>query len=254
MINGALGLKTGFFSEYRYMDSVVPLARYPAVELECESSDYAERITALAVNDFSDPFWQRHTSHLGRIDAAVAYTMVKLARPEKIIEIGSGRSTQVLARAVVENGSGSITCIDPAPRISIDDLPVEFHRRTLLPSDAEMIADLSPGDILYIDSSHILHPGTDVDMQLNLLFPRLAKGVIVHVHDIFLPYDYPPVWASRGWNEAIGVAAWIAAGGFDVLFPVHYALIQHAATMQNALGDLAEAVPFAGGSFWMRKR
>ena len=77
----------------------------------------------------------------------------------------------------------------------------------------ETLPDLAPGDVLSIDSSHILMPGTDVDILLNRVLPALPAGVLVHIHDVFLPDDYPPAWSWRGYNEQLGVAALVQGGG-----------------------------------------
>ena len=70
------------------------------------------------------------------------------------------------------------------------------------------------GDVLFIDSSHILMPGSDVDLLLNRVLPRLPAGVLIHIHDIFLPFDYPPVWGWRAYNEQQGVLPLLATGAY----------------------------------------
>lgn len=199
---------------------------------------------------------------MGPVDAVVDYSVLRAIGPNKVIEIGSGRSTQVLVRAIadlpmpenrLDTEGREIICIDPQPRLSIDGLPVGFLRRTLNEGDVELAKSLEADDVLFIDSSHILQPGTDVDIEFNLIFPELKPGVVVHIHDIFLPFSYPERWEPRGWNEACGLAPWIAAGAFEVLFPTHYMLVERAEEMRAALPDFAPCEPYAGGSFWIRK-
>lgn len=253
MLLGAFGHPTGFFAQYAWMDGVTPLKRYPAVERACAEADVTPVIEAMRNADYDAGFWRVETVHQSAIDTMIMYAVVRAFRPKRILEIGSGRSTQVLAKALLDIGEGgSITCIDPAPRLSIDDLPVTFHRRVLSEADTELASALGPGDILFIDSSHILQPGTDCDIQQSLMFPALAAGVIVHVHDIFLPFSYPENWQRRNWNEACGIATWIASGGFEVVFPNHF-LLRTAPDRLPLPEDVARH-PYASGGMWLRKR
>jgi len=254
-IKDAIGQKAGFFVQYDYAASVSRLEFYPAVAELCAQVDLAPVLAQLdseAVR--TDPFFRDRTGHLDTLDALIDYAVVRWARPAHIIEIGSGRSTHVLSRAVADNGTGAITCIDPAPRLDIDALPVTMHRRLASLDDVALVAELAPNDILFIDSSHILQPGTDCDIEFNLMFPALKSGVIVHVHDIFLPFAYPPNWYPRNWNEACGLAPWILSGAFEVVFPTYYATQETAGQLYAAMPDYTRRGPYAGGSFWLRKR
>jgi hypothetical protein len=129
-----------------------------------------------------------------------------------------------------------------------------FAQRPLSPQDAELTMQLESGDILYIDSSHILQPGTDVDIELNLMFPSVQPGVFVHVHDIFLPWGYPPSWNTRNWNEVSGIIPWVASGAFEIVLPSYF-------VAQTRTNDLRGVIPalmardqdLAPGGFWMRK-
>lgn len=251
-----LGLKSGFFIQYGYMPSVKPIAYYAAFAERCAKADLAPILAELDHDDVrTDPFFQESTSHMGTLDALVDYATVRWAKPKRIIEIGSGRSTHVLNRAIADNGDGGqITCIDPAPRLDISALPVTIHRRTASPDDVAMVSQLEANDILFIDSSHILMPGTDCDIEFNLLFPALRPGVIVHVHDIFLPYAYPPTWEPRNWNESCGLAPWVLSDAFEVIFPTYCATQERYDELYAAMPDYTVRGDYAGGSFWMRKR
>ena len=141
------------------------------------------------------------------------------------MEVGSGHSTRFMARAVRDGGLATeITSIDPAPRADIEGLGATSQLDR--PSRARVLrrSRRSPsGDILFINSSHILMPGTDVDILFNHVLPSLTRGVLVHVHDVFLPDDYPPEWEWRGYNEQLGIAALIQGRGFRLLWSSHYA-------------------------------
>jgi hypothetical protein len=138
--------------------------------------------------------------------------------------------------------------------LDISGLPVEFERRVLQVSDVELVSKLEPNDILYIDSSHILQPGSDVDIEFNILFPAIKPGVIVHVHDIHLPWGYDPSWNSKNWNEVCGLIPWILSGAFEIVFPVRYAQVVHEADLINALPDYLGPKLASGGSMWLRKK
>ena len=112
-----------------------------------------------------------------------------------------------MMRAARDGGfSVALTAIDPAPRADIEGIGATLIRSTVQGAGLAPFAELAEGDILFIDSSHILMPGTDVDMLFNHVLPALKRGVMVHVHDVFLPDDYPPEWEWRGYNEQLGIA------------------------------------------------
>lgn len=258
MLLSLVGVPRGFFVQYAYMDSIVPAMEYPAIMELCKATDLApvfDQLTKMAGAVSRDPeFWNKETQHLGLLDSAVNYAVTSLVKPARVLEIGCGRSTEILARAVLDNRlSTQITCIDPQPRLDITGLAVTFERRVLRPSDARMVSKLQPNDILYIDSSHILQPGSDVDIEFNLLFPVIQPGVIVHVHDIHLPWGYDTSWRNKEWNEVCGLMPWILSGAFEIVFPVRYAQRLHDSDLRNALPEHFGNKTLSGGSIWLRK-
>jgi hypothetical protein len=148
--------------------------------------------------------------------------------------------------------STEIICIDPSPRQSIEDLPVTFVRRVLTEADAELCATLEANDILFIDSSHIMLPGMDVDIEFNRIFAQLKPGVIVHVHDVFLPYDYPPEWRDRCWSEQNALVGWLF-GAFEIVYPGHYVIRQHGDLIDEAFAAFPICRIKDAGSIWLRK-
>ena len=148
-----------------------------------------------------------------RVDAAAAYAIVRTLRPRRIVEVGSGHSTRFLARAVADGALGTrITAIDPEPRASLEGLKVNWLRQPVQATALKVFEALAERDILFIDSSHRLERGSDVEFLLEKVLPRLAKGVRVHFHDIFLPEPYPAAWAWRRYNEQQAVAPLIGKG------------------------------------------
>ena len=192
------------------------------------------------------------------LDAAIAYTIVRHSRPDRIVEVGSGHSTRFMARAVADARAAEapswlpvFTAIDPAPRASIEALDLTLLRKTVDKAPGNLFRMLQAGDILFLDSSHILMPGSDVDLLLNHILPGLAPGVLVHVHDIFLPWDYPADWAWRGYNEQLALVPLLAFGGFEPVFASRF--VRQTRGERIAAGALGRLDPPAGpeSSLWM---
>jgi len=145
-----------------------------------------------------------------RLDAAAAYAIVRMTRPRRIVEVGSGHSTRFLARAVADGALDTeIISIDPEPRASLPTV-VHWLQMPVQACDVQLFQSLAADDILFVDSSHQVKPGSDVQFLLDQALPRLASGVHVHFHDVFLPDDYPPGWAWRRYNEQQAIARLLA--------------------------------------------
>lgn len=235
-----LGLrKQGFFIPYRYAGTIKPAEEahpaYPRLDALFRAAEPRFRETLDAMRDLSadldaiggenppEPRWRQ--DWFPGLDAAASYAVVRTRKPGRIVEIGSGHSTRFFARAVRDGGlETKITAIDPAPRADLSRLAgIDLVLSVVQDADPAVFAALEPGDILSIDSSHILMPGTDVDLLFSEVVPGLSAGVLLHIHDIFLPWPYPGDWAWRGYNEQQGVAALIGGGGWDLLWSSHYA-------------------------------
>jgi hypothetical protein len=114
---------------------------------------------------------------------------------------------------------------------------------------------LGPGDVLFLDSSHILMPGSDVDLLLNRVLPRLPPGVLVHIHDIFLPFDYPPVWGWRAYNEQLGVVPLLATGAYAPIFSsVWVSQRLGARVAESVVARLPMPTGAMATSLWLEKR
>ena len=192
-----------------------------------------------------------------RLDAAAAYALARRYKPGRIVEIGAGYSTRFLATAIAEGGFDCrLTTIDPSPRKVVNLSGIEIIETTVQEAGHAPFDDLAPGDFLIVDSSHILMPGSDVDMVLNAILPRAPRGLLVHFHDIFLPDAYPREWDWRAYNEQNAVAALLTSGdAFEVLFASHYA----ATRMPDLLaGTVISEIGLPDGVFetslWLRKR
>ena len=260
-----LGLRArGFFIPYRYADSV-EAAGYPALRPLFQAArpcfeavldaidDHAGDLRLIASGGAPARFDQ---DWFPRLDAAAAYAVVRRNAPRRIVEIGSGHSTRFMARAVRDGGLPTrITCIDPAPRAALAGTGVEHEPVLLRDADLSIFAGLEAGDVLFVDSSHIAMPGTDVDRLFLDILPRLGAGVLIHVHDVTLPDAYPASWSWRGYNEQIVVGALLQGGACELVFASHYVA---ATLLPGRTGGILSELPLLPGahetSLWLRKR
>lgn len=258
-----MSMLPGFFIPYRHAAAVRPAA-YPALEPVFSAALPAMTRILAAVERCADrlealqgpppvPRWNQ--DWFPRLDGAALYAMVQLARPRRVLEIGSGHSTRFLAQAAADAGGGTaITCIDPEPRADLAGLPVDLRRRLLEPEDVDLAANLDAGDILFVDSSHLAVPGSDVDLVLNHLLPSLRPGVLVHFHDIFLPDPYPEGWAWRGYGEQLAVACLLHGGNWRPHFASRFLVTRRP---QDLATGVVARLPLLEGalesSLWLEK-
>jgi len=144
-------------------------------------------------------------------DSLVLYTLVHDTKPKRFVEIGSGATTAMARRAALNAGHDMhITSIDPKPRASIDaicDVVIRDGLETL--ADLSVFDELEAGDIVFLDGSHRAFMNSDVTVFFIDVLPRLKPGVVVHVHDILLPWDYPSDMKHWHWNEAYMLAVYL---------------------------------------------
>jgi hypothetical protein len=108
--------------------------------------------------------------------------------------------------------------------------------------------------VLFVDSSHILMPGSDVDLLFNRVLPDLPAGIVVHIHDIMLPDDYPPPWAWRNYNEQLAVVPLLAGGNYVPLFASHFVRTRLAGRLSDSVVATLPAHPDSfPTSLWLRK-
>jgi len=193
-------------------------------------------------------------------DVLVAYCMVRHFQPRRIIEVGSGFSSLVLGQAAAKNKSSALICIDPFPHEFIRKSNSIPALRSLIETkvqdvDVEFFSQLESGDILFIDSSHTVKTGGDVNYLFLEVLPRLKAGVIVHVHDIFFPFEYRRDWVLeefRFWTEQYLLQAFLIFNPeFEVLMANSYLNHYHLPDLKAAFPHLRRWI---GGSFWMRRK
>jgi hypothetical protein len=194
-------------------------------------------------------------------DAAILYGMVRGLAPSRVVELGSGQSTLIMARAARENAAEGrplvLESFDPYPGVAQPPLPglAALERVPAQEVPLPVFEALGAGDVLFVDTTHTVKLGSDVNHIVLEVLPRLRPGVIVHLHDIFLPFEYPRVWPERYglyWSEQYLVQAFLAfSSGYEVLAAVHALQRQRSGAMRELLpAAVGERV---GAAFWVRR-
>jgi predicted O-methyltransferase YrrM len=207
-------------------------------QLEADSSEYSRNAA------FGGP------------DGAMLYSVIRKYKPRRMIEIGAGASTLLSCAALKKNGKDyKFTTIDPYPAAYLSgrsDLEILPHEVETLPFS--LFSELEADDILFIDSSHTVRIGGDVLFEMLDIIPRLKDGVVIHIHDIFLPNHYPREWILDrhvGWTEQYLVQAFLS---FNKAFQILWGFNMMQVAQPNLLIEkFAQDVELDGASLWLRK-
>jgi predicted O-methyltransferase YrrM len=193
-------------------------------------------------------------------DAESYYSLIRHFKPRSIVEIGSGQSTLVALKAIAANTAEdqtytcSITCVEPYEMPWLEQVGVTVVRERVETVAFERFAALGSGDMLFIDSSHVIRPYGDVLREFQAIVPRLAPGVLVHVHDIFTPRDYPEHWLReerRLWNEQYLLESFLAFNSrFEVICAANWLKHNHWDAFSRSFPVTTQA--HEPGAFWMR--
>jgi hypothetical protein len=213
-----------------FKSSLEPFFNHPSLE----------SISSSKQNEF-DFFWDNVYFPSG--DARTLYAMLGYLNPSKMIDVGVGNSTKMARKAINDFSLRTkIISIDPSPRTSIHQVTDAHIQESVTKVDTKLFGRLKAGDILFIDGSHVTHCGTDVPHYALNILPELKSGVYVHIHDIFLPWEYYEDFRIRHYNEQHVVGAFISCQAcWEIVFPVHY---------MNREG----VIPYGGGSLWILKK
>lgn len=193
-------------------------------------------------------------------DASMLARMLLQLKPSRIIEVGSGHSSAIITDLMKLNyWKLSLTCIEPFPDRLIEVMGNSINSLELIKSrvqdvDIEIFLELEAGDLLFIDSSHVLKAGSDVNFLFNKVFPRLRPGIVIHIHDIFKGFEYPSKWLQEGraWTEAYLLRSFLMFNNsFTVIFwPQILSMME-----RNLYSDFGEGIQnfVPGSSFYMIK-
>tara|TARA_B100000315_G_scaffold237999_1_gene255344 strand:+ start:567 stop:1337 length:771 start_codon:yes stop_codon:yes gene_type:complete len=195
----------------------------------------------------------------GHSDAIVLTCMMRKYTPGTVIEIGSGFSSAVMLDVnglFFDNGI-NLTFVEPYPeRLHSLVKPTdryEIHQRGVQDVSLDVFSGLGDGDILFIDSSHVSKYGSDVNDIFFRILPSLAKGVIVHVHDISWPFEYPEAWVRQGraWNESYLLRAFLQHNNaFEILYFNAFMAHRHRDLIDRTMPLMLHET---GGSIWLRR-
>jgi predicted O-methyltransferase YrrM len=198
-------------------------------------------------------------------DGTTLHCMLRHFQPKRVIEVGSGYSSACTLETAERFLSEDIqlTFIDPRPKLLNQLFSVEPPKRKveILPSIVQDIPlttfdALEKDDILFIDSTHVMKTASDVNYEFLEILPRLKSGVVVHIHDIFWPFEYPDRWTleeNRSWNEIYALRAFLAFNyAFEIIYFSDYfwrfhreELVRNAPWLNRKSG---------GGNIWLRRR
>ena len=206
--------------------------------------------------DPSLPRW--NNGYLPGLDIIGIYTILARFKPKRYVEIGSGNSTRIAHKAFTEQGlSTEFITIDPKPGLEVDQLPNRILRQPFKNIDFDFASELNANDVLYVDNSHRILPNSDSMVFFLEILPRIKRGVIVHIHDIYLPYDYPQFMCKRFYSEQYGLAMFLLANPqkYEPILPNYF--ISEDKELSKMIAPIwdhenLKNVERHGGSFWMR--
>lgn len=212
--------------------------------------------------------WSRYTNprngFFGLADGAVYYSILRTLRPKTIVEVGAGFTSAIAldARDQYEDQDQALhdlqlIVIDPNPERLYELVRDQDYRQLTIHRDLvqnvpiELFDALEKDDILFIDSSHVSKKGSDVNWLFFEVLPRLRPGVIVHIHDIFFPFDYPDAWHDHGFNETYVLQAFLNHNNvYQIMFYNSWFWQEHADIVNHHSPEAALGNP---GSIWLRK-
>ena len=205
------------------------------------------------------PFW--NNGWLPMLDALSLMHYVTCQKPQMYCEIGSGNSTKFVKYAIdYFELDTRIISIDPSPRAEIDTIVDEVIRERLEEVDTAILGQLGETDILFFDGSHRCFQNSDVNVFFLEVLPSLNPDVLIGIHDIFLPRDYPPAWLERYYNEQYLLGVYLLCEKAEVIFPANYVAHNYQNELMNNLSDKIGKTPkllekgIGGTSFWFKKK
>jgi len=233
----------------------------PAAQLAFAQAELARFTTEFGPGP---PRWHERNSYYETGDAEIAYAMVRHLRPARVVELGSGFSTMVLAHALERNRAegtpARLAAFNPYPPQSLAGgvEGLDLHAPVAAQDVPEQeFAALAAGDVLFVDTSHTVKLGGDVNRIVLEVLPELAANVVVHFHDIWLPYEYHPTLVREMrmyWNEQYLLQAFLSMNpGYEVLFATRAVAAGHPDAFRRLVPGFDERELYPS-SFWIRRR
>jgi hypothetical protein len=205
-------------------------------------------------------FYNNGTFEAG--DAEFYYSVIRQFRSATVVEIGAGYSSLIAARALAKNQQEAgdyryrHICIEPHENPWLESIGAEVIRLRLEDVDRDMFRALRMNDILFIDSSHVIRPQGEVLIEYLEILPQLQRGVLVHIHDVFTPRDYPNAWVIdevRLWNEQYLVEAFLTGNSrFRVIGALNYLKHKYPQQLYRCFPVLAANPSHEPGSLWLQ--
>ncbi len=200
--------------------------------------------------------------YFGHADGYWLYAFLRHFKPKRVVEVGSGFSSCLMLDAKDHYLKDvQLTFIEPNPERLLSVIKPQERRNIRLLQDLVQNVDtacfqeLEAGDILFVDNSHVGKLGSDVLYLFHTILPQLKSGVIIHLHDIFFPFEYPREWIENGhlaWNECYFLRSFLQYNtSFEVLLFGHWFGLKHVDLLEQHTPICAKNI---GGSFWMRKK
>jgi hypothetical protein len=200
------------------------------------------------------------------LDSITLYCVIRQARPSRIIEIGQGMSTRIILAAALANfreagTQSSVSTIDPYPRFrdrAPEGIELGIIQQELQDVTLTLFENLEDSDIVFVDSSHVYKFGSDVEHLFDHVYPLLPRGVILHIHDIFSPYQYPLDWLVKErkfWNEQYFLEGFLQYNQtFRIMLPVYY-LQRQSARLREACQEVCTypGFKYRGSSFYLQR-
>ncbi|MGB4776092.1 MAG: class I SAM-dependent methyltransferase [Daejeonella sp.] len=227
--------------------------------------NYNEELLTFPIEKTTNKLWFYYNNgSFGSGDAEYLYNILRYYKPAKLIEIGSGNSTLIAIKALERNKeenpaySFEHVCIEPYEQPWLEESGVIIKRKKVETIDISLFESLNRNDILFIDSSHIIRPQGDVLFEYLEILPVLKSGVIIHIHDIFTPRDYPDDWIlkeHRLWNEQYLLEAFLSLNNsFEIIGALNYLTHHYREALSVKCPVFAKQKNREPGSLWIRRK
>lgn len=259
-----------FFDPADFRRSLEEDRSLPGIDLQearqlalLDSLHYKDELLAIPLENDGQRNFYYNNDFFAPGDAEFLYAMIRRYRPRRIVEVGSGNSTLMILNALDANRRGNpeyeceLICIEPYESLWLEERGVQVVRKRVEDIDPAFFTELESGDLLFIDSSHVIRPQGDVlYLYLNVL-PMLRSGVFVHVHDIMTPRDYFTSWVVdklQLWNEQYLLEAFLTMNkDYSVIAALNFLKHNHFERLAAVCPVLAQNPSAEPGSFWIKR-